>query len=263
MLKPRTCDVFLNLVTAEHANNPLGFKFSWSPRGALLSQLNSAQFLSEGKTVEISNKHLMGVAEPYFVLDGYDFVTYPNRNSVPFRDFYNIPEADIVIRGSLRYQGNPAFVKALTDLGWLDTQTKDWLKPGLTWAEVTHKAIGSRDSSERYVCHVCCLTRLVEGDTNDLLSSLIAQVKELCRFPNKSESDRIINGLRWIGLFSSEQATVRSGNLLDTVCAQLEKELSYRPGERDLVILQHKFVIEWDGGKRVRMLLCQIPIQFN
>lgn len=93
----------------------------------------------------------MGVAKPYYVLDGYDFVAYPNRNSVPFRDFYNIPEADTVIRGSLRYEGNPAFVKALADLGWLDSQVKDWLKPGLTWAEVTHKAIESRDLRERYV----------------------------------------------------------------------------------------------------------------
>ena len=106
----------------------------------------------------------MGVARPYFVLDGYDLVAYPNRNSVPFRDFYNIPEADTVIRGSLRYRGNPAFVKALTDLGWLDTQTTDWLSPGLTWAEVTHKAISSRDSSERYVFQIWSPTPLVEGE---------------------------------------------------------------------------------------------------
>lgn len=33
------------------------------------------------------------------------------------------------------------------------------------------------------------------------------------------------------------------GNLLDTVCTQPEKELSYKPGERDLVILQHKYFI--------------------
>ncbi|KAL8760652.1 MAG: hypothetical protein Q9184_003167, partial [Pyrenodesmia sp. 2 TL-2023] len=126
------------------------------------------------------------------------------------------------------YEGNPAFVKALIDLGWLDTQAKDWLKAGLTWAEVLQKAIGAEESSE---------------------SALISRVKELCHFPNKSESERIINGLRWIGLFSSEQATVRGGNLLDTLCAQLEKELSYKPGERDLVMLQHKFVVEWQDGK--------------
>ena len=84
-----------------------------------------------------------------------------------------------------------------------------------------------------------------------LLSSLISRVEELCKFPNNTESQRILSGLRWIGLFSSDVATVRGDNLLDTLCAQLEKELSYRPGERDLVMLQHKFVVEWKDGKKV------------
>ena len=226
------------LPAPECANNPLGLKFSWSPRGALLSQYNSAHFLSEGKRVSISNKDLMNVSKPYFVLDGYDFVAYPNRNSIPFQEFYGIPEAETVIRGSLRYEGNPAFVKALIDLGWLDTQAKDWLKPGLTWAQIMQKAVSSKDLSE---------------------GSMISCIKELCNFSSETESERIINGLRWIGLFSTSEATVRGENLLDTLCAQLKQKLSYLPGERDLVMLQHKFVIEWEDGKKVHCgFLCQV-----
>ncbi|KAF4971536.1 hypothetical protein FZEAL_9820 [Fusarium zealandicum] len=105
-------------------------QFSWSPRGALLSQNNSATFLRDGEVVKISNKDLMGTAKPYHVLDGYSLVAYANRDSVPFRDFYGIPEAHTVIRGSLRYEGNPSLVKALVDLGWIDAGNKPWLKPG-------------------------------------------------------------------------------------------------------------------------------------
>lgn len=54
-----------------------------------------------------------------------------------------------------------------------------------------------------------------------------------------------------MGLFSSEPATIVEGNLLDTLCAQLEKLMSFKPGERDLVMLQHKFVVEWSDGKQV------------
>lgn len=93
-------------------NNPLAFKFSWSPRSAIMSQMNSASFISNGKQVDIAAKDLMSTAKPYFVVERYDFVAYPNRNSVPFREFYKIPEAETVIRGSLRYEGNPAFIKA-------------------------------------------------------------------------------------------------------------------------------------------------------
>ena len=44
---------------------------------------------------------------------------------------------------------------------------------------------------------------------------------------------------------------MRDGNLLDTLCAQLETLMAYAPGERDLVMLQHKFVVEWADGKTV------------
>lgn len=131
-------------------DNPLGFKFSWSPRGALLSQRNSATFLQNGEVIEISSDDLMATSKPYYVMKGYDFVAYPNRNSVPFREFYNIPEAHTVIRGSLRYDGNPGFIQALANLGWLEQDKKDWLKDDMTWAEIQQKAIGASSTDERY-----------------------------------------------------------------------------------------------------------------
>lgn len=91
----------------------------------------------------------MTSAKPLYVMDGYHFVAYPNRNSLPFREFYNIPEAHTVVRGSLRYEGNPTFVKALINLGWLDIEQKDWLKDGLSWAEIWQRMIGAETSDER------------------------------------------------------------------------------------------------------------------
>lgn len=93
----------------------------------------------------------MSTAQPYHVADGYSLVAYPNRNSLPFQEAYNIPEADTVIRGSLRYEGNPAFFQALVKLHWLDTVEKDWLKTGLTWAEIQQRLINAENSDERYI----------------------------------------------------------------------------------------------------------------
>ena len=81
-------------------------------------------------------------------------------------------------------------------------------------------------------------------------STLVAKVKELCQFPNDGEAHRILSGLKWIGLFSSEKAHIEAGNLLDTLCAQLQTLMPYGAGERDLVMLQHKFVVEWADGRR-------------
>jgi len=40
--------------------------------------------------------------------------------------------------------------------------------------------------------------------------------------------------------------------LLDTLGNQLEKLMKYEPGERDLIVLQHKFYVEWQDGTEVR-----------
>ncbi|EMR65084.1 putative saccharopine dehydrogenase protein [Eutypa lata UCREL1] len=180
----------------------------------------------DGKVVEVPNEELMARASPYHIKDGYEFLAYPNRNSLPFREFYQIPEAHTVIRGTLRYNGNPQLVKALVDLGWIDSEPKDWLVPGITWAEIQQEAIGSATATE---------------------TDLIQKIDELSRFSSPSEREHVISGLRWIGLFSMNEAPVH-GNLLDTLSAHLAGICSFNPGERDLVVLQHKFVVEWQDG---------------
>ncbi|KAA1479185.1 saccharopine dehydrogenase [Dentipellis sp. KUC8613] len=215
------------LPAPECADNPLGYKFSWSSRGVLLALLNNAQFIANAQTVSVEGKDLMAEARPYYISPAFAFVAYPNRNSAPYREWYNIPEAQTVIRGTLRYQGFPEFIKALVQIGWLNAEPKPWLKEGLTWAQVMQQAIGAADANE---------------------ATLVARVKELATFPNDAEAERILSGLRWIGLFSATPATVRAGNLLDTLCAQLETLMQYGPAERDLVMLQHKFVVQWADG---------------
>ncbi|EKM50842.1 uncharacterized protein PHACADRAFT_262714, partial [Phanerochaete carnosa HHB-10118-sp] len=216
------------LPAPECSGNPLGYKFSWSSRGVLLALLNSASFLHSGQQQDIDGKELMKYAKPYYISPAFAFVAYPNRNSVPFREFYRIPEAETVIRGTLRYQGFPEFIKALVQLGWLDATPKEWLNESLSWAEVTQRTIGAADAQE---------------------STLVSRIKEKCVFPEESEATRIISGLRWIGMFSSEKVKPRQGNLLDTLCARLEALMQYERGERDLVMLQHKFIVEWADGK--------------
>ncbi|KAI9440197.1 saccharopine dehydrogenase [Lactarius psammicola] len=209
------------LPAPEAADNPLGYKFSWSSRGVLLALLNAASWLADGQVRSVEGNDLMALAKPYYISPAFAFVAYPNRNSAPYREWYNIPEADTVVRGTLRYQGFPEFIRALVKLGWLDAQPKEWVKDG------PDRAAGAADASE---------------------SALVSRVKEVCSFQDAAEAVRVVSGLRWIGLFSEEPVAPRAGNLLDTLCAQLETLMAYAPGERDLVMLQHKFVVERADG---------------
>ncbi|KAK8225613.1 Apo Saccharopine reductase [Phyllosticta capitalensis] len=222
------------LPAPENSDNPLGYKFSWSSRGVLLALRNAAKYWKDGKVVDIESKELMATAKPYFIYPGYAFVAYPNRDSTPYKERYSIPEADTIVRGTLRFQGFPEFIKALVDMGFLSDAEVDYLKPDskpLSWREVTQRVLGASSAGE---------------------SDLVWAISSKTSFADTDEKNRILNGLRWIGMFSEVPVEPR-GNPLDTLCATLEKKMQYTKGERDMVMLQHKFGIEnADGSQEVR-----------
>ena len=216
------------LPAPEASDNPLGYKFSWSSRGVLLALRNTGRWLSDGKVVEVAGEQLMSTAKPYFIYPGFAFIAYPNRDSTPYRERYNIPEAQTVIRGTLRYQGFADFIRVLVDIGFLSEDKHDFLTKPIPWSEATQKVLGSTSGSE-----------------SDLTWAIASKTK----FADTTEKERILAGLRWIGLFSSEPITPR-GTPLDTLCATLEQKMQYEAGERDMVMLQHKFSIEHADGKK-------------
>jgi len=219
------------LPAPEASDNPLGYKFSWSSRGVLLALRNAAKYYKDGNVVDIPGKELMGTAKPYFIYPGFAFVAYPNRDSTPYKERYNIPEAQTIIRGTLRYQGFPEFVRVLVDMGFLSDEAQDYLKEPISWKEATKKILTATSASEE-----------------DLKWAIASKAQ----FKDTEEKERILAGLRWIGIFSDEKILPRD-NPLDTLCATLEKKMQFEKDERDLVMLQHKFEIEnKDGSKETR-----------
>ncbi|KAI9140331.1 saccharopine dehydrogenase [Paraphysoderma sedebokerense] len=222
------------LPAPENSNNPLGYKFSWSSRGVLLALRNEAKYIDNGAVKVIPGPELLNSAK--FIYTGYPafaFEGYANRDSTPYDKRYGIPEAQTIIRGTLRYQGFPTFMQALVNLGFLDDSEKEYLKPTapeITWVQVLAKILGVPSTD---------LTQ----------ESLTPVVVQKAKLTDKAEIERIIDGMRWIGLFSSTPATRRS-NILDTLCATLESKMQYGDGERDMVFLQHRFQVETKDGKK-------------
>jgi len=90
----------------DSVDNPLLYKFSWDPKGALLALKNDAKQLINGKIVTISEKNLLTnylvdkKFHPSLNLEGYY-----NGNSLKYKELYNLKHAKNVIRGTIRYQG--------------------------------------------------------------------------------------------------------------------------------------------------------------
>jgi len=204
------------LPAPEDNDNPFGYKFSWSPRGVVLASRNSARFLENGKIVEIEGKNLF-VNPKVEEIEGLGkFEVYPNRDSVPYKEMYGLQDALTVIRGTYRNLGWCATLKKIVDLGLVDETPQPGLK-GITYKKMVADLVGCPADS-----HVKEATAKKLG------------------IPASSE---IIKRLEWLGLFSDE--TVPDvGNRLDVLSERMQQKLFFREGEKDMLILRHRFIVE-------------------
>ncbi|XP_057967291.1 alpha-aminoadipic semialdehyde synthase isoform X2 [Malania oleifera] len=91
------------------ANNPLAYKFSWSPAGAIRAGRNPAIYKLHGETIHVNGNKLYDSA---FRLRIPDFPAFaleclPNRNSLVYGNLYGIEhEASTIFRGTLRVWQN-------------------------------------------------------------------------------------------------------------------------------------------------------------
>lgn len=125
------------LPAPEFSDNPLRYKFSWSPRGALLNTISSAKYLSKGQVVDInSGGELMSVTKELDFLPGFNLEGFPNRDSTAYAELYGIIDASTVLRGTLRYRGFTESVRVLQFLGLIDPNPHPSLHPQgpeITW----------------------------------------------------------------------------------------------------------------------------------
>jgi alpha-aminoadipic semialdehyde synthase len=110
------------LPSPEASDNPLGYKFSWSPQGVLLATGNNATYLSKGQVIEIPGINLLSNAEQVSIMKGYSLEGYPNRDSLKYIDTYQLDRDSLktMFRGTLRYSGFSQLMNSFKILGLLN-----------------------------------------------------------------------------------------------------------------------------------------------
>ncbi|HQG45733.1 MAG TPA: saccharopine dehydrogenase C-terminal domain-containing protein, partial [bacterium] len=191
-------------------------------RGVLLAGRNSAHFLRDGKDMVIENRDLFRTVMIKSVKGIGWLEVYPNRDSMLYQELYGLKEAKTIFRGTFRNPGWCETLEKVVLLGFLnDSERPEILK--WNWAQLTASLIGAKPENVK-----AAMARHLE----------IPEVHE------------VIKRFEWLGLFSTEPVTSNPPTLLDALTALMEKKMAYRPGERDLVVLQHEFVAEYPGGKK-------------
>ncbi|MCX6556844.1 MAG: DUF1493 family protein [Candidatus Aminicenantes bacterium] len=204
------------LPAPENNDNPFGYKFSWSPRGVILASRNSARFLENGKIVEIEGKDLFLNYKVEEIEGLGKFEVYPNRDSVPYKELYGLKDAQTVIRGTYRNLGWCDTFKKIVDLGLVDETPIPDLKKS-TFKKMIADLIGSPTSQQ------------VKEET----------AKKLGLAPDSE----IIKRFEWLGLFSDD-AVGDFDNRLDVLSQRLQEKLFYKEGEKDMLILRHRFQVK-------------------
>ncbi|NEC85822.1 saccharopine dehydrogenase family protein [Streptomyces sp. SID12501] len=85
--------------------NDFRYRFSWAPAGVLNALRSQARYIEEG--AETVAERPWEVTRPHGI-DGETFEVYPNRDSVPFVEQYELPtawKARTFVRGTLRLDG--------------------------------------------------------------------------------------------------------------------------------------------------------------
>jgi saccharopine dehydrogenase-like NADP-dependent oxidoreductase len=204
------------LPAPEHNDNPFGYKFSWSPRGVILASRNSARFLENGKIVEIEGKDLFSNYQVEEIEGLGKFEVYPNRDSVPYKELYGLNDALTVIRGTYRNLGWCDTLKKIVDLGLVDETPRPGLK-GISFKKMTADLVGCP----------------ADGNVRE------ATAKKL----GIAVDSKIIQRLEWLGLFSDETLP-DVDNPLDVLSERMQKKLYFKAGEKDMLILRHRFQVE-------------------
>jgi saccharopine dehydrogenase-like NADP-dependent oxidoreductase len=189
--------------------NPMVYKFSWSPKGVMLSAHTPGKYLNNGKVVDVPGDKLF---EHYWLVDIDDigtFETYPNRDSLLYIDPYGLETEGLTLyRGLLRFSGYCNNMRCMLELGLLDSrEDKDF--SDITYRQYLAELLGC-------------------SDNDDLELALSKKLKV------NINSD-IIKRLKWLGLFSNGQISPLNRSNVDVTVELMLRRMSYQPHEKDMI----------------------------
>jgi len=201
------------LVAPASNTNPWGYKFSWNPRNVVVAGQTTAQYIENGKVCFIPYSRIFSQTTTIAV-DGYGhYDAYANRDSLSYREVYQLKNIRTLLRGTLRQAGFCKAWNILVKLGWTDDHSiiehaseltmKDWLEASLPTGQGTN-------------------------------------IERLSQLAGHSLDKTTLSMLDYLGLFGDQQLPLHRGTAAQILQAILEPKWKLMPGDRDLVLMQHQ-----------------------
>lgn len=211
-----------SLIAPESNDNPWGYKFTWSPMNVIVAGQGAACWLSNGKRAYIPYNRLFSMIDPIRIEGFGDFDAYANRDSFSYKDTYNIPEVQSLLRGTLRMNGFCEGWNALIRLGLTANDYK------ISQADtLTYKA-------------------WVAGYVPDTGNSTEESV---AAFLQTEKDSALMQRLIATGMFSDEKITRETATPAEILYDLLMSRWVFREEDKDMLVMADKLVYEWNGKK--------------
>jgi saccharopine dehydrogenase-like NADP-dependent oxidoreductase len=224
------------LAAPEEIDNPFKYKFSWSPKGALLACNNNAKYLEDGEIVEITSEKLFKNPLKMDFPGVGEMEVYPNRDTLAYREIYDLSGIETMYRGTFRYPNWCEIMDAMKILGLLSPEKQKM--EGKTYKEVV-------------------------AEKMDVYPKNVKE-KAAGRLKLDLHSPAIV-ALDWLGYFSNEKVNMQKGSAFDITEDLMLKKMMLPEGARDMVIMQHSFIIEKANGQKevIKSRLLDFPVNGN
>ncbi len=211
------------LVAPESDDNPWHYKFSWNPRNVVLAGQGTAQYLEDGKLRYVPYNRIFAQTRTIDVPGMGEYEVYVNRDSLLYRDLYDLGPIPNLLRGTIRHKGFCKAWDALVKIGLTDGSF-----PILDSEDITYHEL-----LDAYVANAA------PG------SSVKEKVANLIGEPVDGET---IKKLDWLGLFSKKKIRMRSATPSLIIENLLLEKWKLQDGEKDMVIMQHE--LEYELGRK-------------
>jgi saccharopine dehydrogenase (NADP+, L-glutamate forming) len=249
------------LPSPENYNNPFLYKFSWSPRGVLIAMNNSVNQLINGTQFSLpSEKTLINTVKldfhPTMSLEGYY-----NRDSFPYKETYNLKDAQTVVRGTLRYKGTAFAFQSLKNLGLLSTNPID--KNIKTFKDIIISFIRSTKLKNCLDNDIVNFSLCVPEIENKVESKFLLNLSlfNLSNFETsyidnnggyESLLQKAYSVYHFLDLHKDSNIIKNYDSILDATSVLLEEKLKMNEGERDMDFMHNRFTILTKSGEIVK-----------
>jgi len=204
-----------------YADNPLKYKFTWSPKGVILASRNSALYLKKGKETFIDSVNLFKDRFEYNFPGIGELEVYPNRDSISYRDIYDIQEVKTMYRGTFRYRGWCETLDLMKGIGMFDDTPADYER--MSYAEFLAERAGIENKDLR---------------------------KSLARKSGIEETSIPMQSLDFLGFFDDEKLHYQETTPFEITSDRMIKKMMMHDNEHDVVLLQHIILASYPNGSK-------------